>query len=106
MYSIQTLNVVQSEIPALILVATKYLPSDWLKKKKRLGEITSLCPVIVVFFLPTEKQLASLLNTCKLGNLPAADQHELSSLIMDYFVSSGSDPEWSSDECSSKPDVQ
>ena len=64
-------------------------PTGW---KKWLGEITLLCPVIVVFFLATEQQLASLLNTCKSGNLPATDQQELSSLIMDYFVPNGSDP--------------
>ena len=29
------------------------------------------------------ERLTSLLNTCKLGNLPAADQRELSSLITD-----------------------
>ena len=52
-----------------------------------------------------EQRLTYLLNTCKSGNLPAVDQQELSSLIMDYFVSDGSDPEWSEDECLSEPDV-
>ena len=51
-----------------------------------------------------EQRLTSLLNTCKSGNFPAADQCELSSLIPDYFVSNGPDPEWSDDEGLSEPD--
>ena len=105
MYAIQTSKVDQSEIPALILVATNKVHALRLAEKNRLGEITSLLPVIV-FILAMEGRLASLLNTCKSGNLPPADQHEFSSLITGYFVSDGSDPEWSDNECSSEPDVE
>ena len=52
------------------------------------------------------EQLTSLLITCKSGNFPATDQQELSSLIMNYFVSNVHDPEWSDDECSSEPDIE
>ena len=53
-----------------------------------------------------ERRLTSLLNACESENLPAADQRELSSLITDNFVSDGSDPEWSDDECWLEPSVE
>ena len=105
-YAIQTLNIDQSEIPALILIATKYLPSNWLKKKLR--EITSLLPVIV-FILAMETMTcfsAEYLQIREFTSCRSAVWSWITSFLMDYFLSDGSDPEWSDDECLSEPDVE
>ena len=52
-----------------------------------------------------DRRIASLLNSCKSGNLPAVDQQELNSLIADYFVPNGVDSEWSDDDFSSESDT-
>ena len=87
-YALQTLNIDQSEIPALILIATKYLPSNWLRKKTRGNNLT---PSRHCFHSRNGNN--DLLLCWILAN-QGIYQLQISSLIMDYFLSDGLLPFW------------